>query len=144
MTIQCPKCGSDQVQSVRAILHSGTTFTTGSVSGVGVGTNGAGTFAGTGSSTSQTTLAARFSPPKKPSKLEVIGGTVLGLATSPFLFSGSPLAFLSLAILAWLAWEVRAYMKRDKKYKNEYPMWKNLHDHGFYCHRCASTFLVNS
>ena len=51
MSIQCPKCGSDHIQSIRAVLQSGTTYSTGSVVGVGVGTNGAGTFGGTTSNT---------------------------------------------------------------------------------------------
>ncbi|WP_413458991.1 hypothetical protein [Herbaspirillum huttiense] len=142
MAIQCPKCGSDQVQSVKAILQSGTTYSTGSVSGVGLGTDGAGVFTGSSSSTSQTTLAARFSPPKKPKKLEIIAGAVMSLATSAWLFSKSPLMAISIGIILWWAWEIRAYKKRDKKYKDEYPVWKNMHDHGFYCHRCANAFPV--
>ena len=142
MAIQCPKCGSDQVQSIRAILQSGTTYTTGAINGMGLGTAGAGVFTGTSTSTSQTTLAARFSPPKKPRKLEIIAGGVLSLAVSPWIFSKSPLVAISLGLIAWWAWDIYAYMKRDKKYKEEYPIWKNLHEHGFYCHRCANVFLA--
>ncbi|MHA6851680.1 hypothetical protein [Ralstonia pseudosolanacearum] len=142
MGIQCPKCSSDNVQSIRAVLQSGTTYSTGSIVGVGVGTDGAGTFGGSTASTSQTSLAARFSPPKKPKKLEIISGAVMSLATSPWLFSKTPLMAITIGIILWWVWEILAYKKRDKKYKEEYPIWKNMHDHGYYCHRCSYTFLV--
>lgn len=140
MGIQCAQCGSHHVQSIKAILQSGTTYSTGSVIGVGAGTDGAGVFSGSSSNTSQTALAARFSPPKKPKKLEMIAGTVMALATSPWLFSKGPLAFFNLAILAWLAWEIHVFMKRNKRYQEDYPKWKALHDNGFFCHRCGTTF----
>lgn len=142
MAIQCPKCESDQVQSIKAITQSGTTYSTGSIVGIGVGTTGAGTFGGTTASTSQTTLAARFSPPKKPKKLEIIAGAVMSLATSPWLFSKSPLMAITIGIMLWWAWEIRAYKKRDKIYNEQYPIWKNMQDYGYYCHRCANTFPV--
>ncbi len=142
MSIQCPKCGSDHIQSIRAVLQSGTTYSTGSVVGVGVGTNGAGTFGGTTSNTSQTTLAARFSPPKKPKKLEIIAGAIMSLATSPWLFSKSPLMAITIGIILWWLWEIRAYKKRDKIYKEQYPIWKNMQDYGYYCHRCGNAFPV--
>lgn len=141
MGIQCPKCGSDHVQSIKAVLQSGTIYSTGSMTGVGLGTDGAGVFAGSGS-TSQTTLAARFSPPKKPKKLEIITDGILSLATSPWLFSKSPLMAVSIGVIVWWAWEVRAYIKRCKKYRMDYPVWKNMHDHGFCCHRCTNVFAV--
>jgi hypothetical protein len=84
------------VQSIKAILQSGTTYSTGSVIGVDAGTDGAGVFSGNSSNTSQTALAARFSQPRKPKKLEMIGGTVMALATSSWLFSKGPLVFLQL------------------------------------------------
>ena len=140
MGIQCPKCGGDHVQSIKAILQSGTTYSTGSVIGVGAGTDGAGVFSGSSSNTSQTALAARFSQPKKPKKVEMIAGAVMALATSPWLFSKSPLVFFNLAILAWLAWEIHIFMKRNKRYQEDYPKWKALHDNGFFCHRCGETF----
>ena len=105
MAITCPKCGSDHTQAIRAVLQSGTTYSTGSINGMGLGTSGAGVFSGTSSSTSQTTLAARFAPPKKPKKLEMIAGGVLALAATPWLFSKSPLMVISLGLLLWWAWE---------------------------------------
>lgn len=142
MTIQCPKCGGTHTQGIRAVLQSGTTYSTGAVNGMGLGTDGAGVFAGTTSNTSQTHLAARFAEPKKPKKLEIIAGAVMSLATSPWLFSKEPLAFITLGIMAWWAWEIRAYMKRSKVYKKSYPIWKNMQDYGYYCHTCANAFPV--
>lgn len=142
MGIQCPRCGSDHTQAIRAVIQSGTTYSTGSVVGVGLSTDGAGTFTGTSAGTSQTALAARFSQPKKPKKLEMIAGGVLALAATPWLFSKSPLMAISLGLLAWWAWEVRAYMKRNKRYQEDYPTWKKMYDHGFYCHSCTNAFPV--
>ena len=60
MGYKCPKCGGENTQAIRAVLQSGTTYSTGVVNGMGLGTDGAGVFAGNTSSTSQTHLAARF------------------------------------------------------------------------------------
>lgn len=144
MSIQCPHCSSEHVQSIKAIRQSGTSYSSGSMSGVGLSADGGGVFTGSGSSINQTALAARFAPPAKPKKLEIIAGGVLSAACSPFLLSKSPLMILSLGMLAWWAWEIRAYRQRDQKYKEQYPHWKELHDHGFYCHRCAHSFLVKA
>ena len=59
MALHCPQCSSEQVQAVRVILDSGTSFNSSTVTGVAVG-NGGGAFVGTAGGTSQTTLAARF------------------------------------------------------------------------------------
>jgi len=143
MAIKCPKCSSEKTQSVRAILQSGTTYSTGSMTGMGLGTDGAGVFSGSSSSTSQTHLAARFAPPKKPKKLEIIAGGILSLASSPWLFSGTPLMAISIGLIALWAWELRSYSKKNKKYQQEYPIWQSLHSNGFYCHTCANAFMVN-
>lgn len=142
MAIICPKCGGTHTQSIKAITQAGTTYSTGSMSGVGLGTDGAAVFTGSSSNTSQTALAARFAPPKKPKKLESIAGGILALATTPWLFSKTPLMVIPLGLLAWWAWEVRAFMKRNKQYQEEYPIWKNMQAHGFYCHSCANAFPV--
>ncbi len=141
MATTCPKCGSDHTQAIRAVLQSGTTYSTGAVNGMGLGTGGAGVFSGTSSNTSQTHLAARFAEPKKPKKLEMIAGAVMSLATSPWLFSKEPLAFITLGIMAWWAWEIRAYMKRNKEYQERFPVWKTFNDRGYLCHGCGSSFL---
>ena len=66
MEIQCPKCGGSHVQAVKVILQTGTTHSSGSVTGMGVGTNGGGAFVGTSYGSSQTTLASGFSMTRKP------------------------------------------------------------------------------
>ncbi|WP_162175019.1 hypothetical protein [Paraburkholderia mimosarum] len=141
MATKCPKCGSDHTQAIRAVLQAGTTYSTGSINGMGLGTDGAGVFTGTSSSMSQTTLAARFAPPKKPKKLEMIAGGVLALASTPWLFSKSPLMAISLGLLAWWAWEIRAYMKRNKEYQERFPVWKTFNDRGYLCNQCGVSFL---
>lgn len=90
MAITCPKCGGTHTQSIKAITQAGTTYSTGSMSGVGLGTDGAAVFTGSSSNTSQTGLAARFAPPKKPKKLESIAGGILALAATPWLFQQKP------------------------------------------------------
>lgn len=85
--------------------------------------------------------AYRFAPPKKPKKLEIIAGAIMSLATSPWLFSKEPLAFITLGIMAWWAWEIRAYMKRNKEYQERLPVWKAFNDRGYLCHGCGSSFL---
>lgn len=143
MEMKCPKCGGQHVQAVRVILQSGTTFSNGSVTGVGLG-DGAGVFAGTTSGINQTTLAARFSPPKKPSKVEMIGAGVMALASSPWLAASGPDAmwrYLNLALWATFAWFVWSYRKKSAVYKERYPNWKAMHDNGFYCHRCGTSYF---
>jgi len=141
MGMQCPKCGSDHVQAIRTVLQSGTTYSTGSFNGVGLGTDGSGVFSGSSNGTSQTHLAARFNPPKKPKKLEMIAGGVLTLATTPWLFSKSLLMAISLGLLAWWAWEVRTYMKRHKEYVRDYAVWNAYNHGGYLCHRCGTSYI---
>ncbi|QBP73855.1 hypothetical protein E2K99_01995 [Herbaspirillum huttiense] len=143
MGIQCPKCSGENVQAIRAILQSGTTFSSGTVTGIGVG-DGSGVFVGTTSGTSQTTLASRFSAPKKPSKLEVIGTGVMALASSPWLAANGPdvmWRYMNLAFWAVFAWFVWSYRKKSADYKEKYPKWKALHDNGYYCHRCGTAYI---
>ena len=80
MALHCPQCASEQVQAVRVILDSGTSFNSSTVTGVAVG-NGGGAFVGTAGGTSQTTLAARFKEPVKPALWAVIALGLLPLAT---------------------------------------------------------------
>lgn len=144
MGMQCPKCGSEHVQAVRVILQAGTTFSNGSMTGIGVG-SGAGVFTATTSGMNQTTLAARFSPPKKPSRLEVIGTGVLALASSPWLGASGPdvaWRYLNLALWATFAFFVWIYRRKAAEYKDTYPKWKAMHDNGFYCHRCGTSYIA--
>ncbi|MGA4332311.1 hypothetical protein ACI2U6_16440 [Ralstonia nicotianae] len=141
MGIKCVKCAGEQVQSIRTVLQAGTTYSTGSVSGVGVGTNGFGAFAGATHSTSQTNLAMRFSPPKKPKKLESIAGVILSLLTSPWLFSKTPLMAISIGFILWTVYEFRKFSRLNKKYQEEYPVWRKFHDEGFLCHTCGTSFI---
>ncbi len=141
MAIVCPKCGSTHTQAIRAARQAGTTYTTGSINGMGLGTGGADVLTGTSSNTSQTELAVRFSPPQKPKKLEMIAGGIFSLATSPWLFSKQPLTIISLGMLAWWAWEIRVYQKRNKEYQERLPVWKTFNDRGYFCNGCASSFL---
>lgn len=143
MGIQCPKCGSDHVQAVRVILQSGTTFSSGTVTGIGVGSDAMG-YVGTTSGISKTNLAARFSPPIKPALWPVFAQGGLALATSPWLAASGPdvgWRFMSLALWAVFAHAVWGYRKKSAKYKDEYPNWKALHDGGYYCHRCGNTYI---
>jgi ribosomal protein S27AE len=143
MGMQCPKCGGDHVQAVRAILQSGTSFSSGIVSGVGAGSGG-GMFVGTTSGTSQTTLAARFSPPKKPTRGLMIFMGIVALATSPWLQANGPdvgFKYANMAIWLLLAYFVWSYRKESAVYKKQYPVWKAMHDDGFYCHRCGHAYI---
>lgn len=137
MTMNCANCTSDNTQTIKAILASGTTFSSGTVSGTFVGTS-AGVVTGTAHHQSLTALASRFSRPQKPSKMEIIGGGVLTLAFSPFLGAGVPWVILPLAVGAWWLWEAKKYREKSREYQENYPKWKQLHDHGIYCHRCGS------
>ncbi len=144
MGIQFPKCGSEHVQSIKAVLQSRTVYNTGSINGIGLGTSGAGVFAGNSISTSQTMLPARFAPPKKPSKIEIIAGGVLALAASPWLFSKSPLMFISLGLLAWWAWEACSFTKKNKQYQKDYPVWKAFYNNAYLCHHCGNYFFLGN
>jgi len=140
MGTQCPKCGGHHTQAISAVVQSGTTQSTGSMTGIGVGTDSVGTFVGMSNSTSQTILASRFAAPKKPKKLEMIAGSVLVLATSPWLFSKTPLAFISLGLAAWLAWEIFVFRKRNKEYQARLPDWQWMYKSCSYCHSCTNVF----
>ena len=143
MALHCPQCSSEQVQAVRVILASGTSFNSSTVTGVAVG-NGGGAFVGTAGGTSQTTLAARFKEPVKPALWAVIALGLLPLATSPWLAASGPDAawrYMNLAFWAVFAHAVWSYRKKSAIYKEQHPKWKALHDHGFFCHRCGHTFL---
>ncbi|MFT4242173.1 MAG: hypothetical protein QM569_07805 [Acidovorax sp.] len=145
MALHCPQCDSENVQAVRVILDSGTSFNSGTVTGVAVGSNGGGTFVGTSGSTSQTTLAARFSPPVKPALWAVIALGLLPLVTSPWLAASGPDAawrYMNLALWAVFAHAVWSYRRKSAAYKEHLPKWKALHDHGFFCHRCGHTFMT--
>ena len=41
MGYKCPKCGGEHTQAIRAVLQSGTTYSTGAVNGMGLGAGGA-------------------------------------------------------------------------------------------------------
>lgn len=95
MTIQCPKCDSDNVQSVKAILEGGTTRSTGHYSGyvAGAGTSGTvggGYASGTTYNTSKTDLAQSLEnyifggKPEKPRFGWILRGIIL-IAGSNFL-----------------------------------------------------------
>lgn len=143
MSIQCPKCGGEHVQAVKVILQTGTSFSSGTMSGVGVGTD-SGIYVGTTSGTSTTHLAARFKEPRKPSKLEVIGTGVMALVSTPWLAATGPdvgFRYLNLALWAIFVWFVISYRKRLARYNDEYPRWKVLYDRGFFCHKCGNVFM---
>ncbi len=143
MGIQCPKCGSDHVQSVRVILDSGTSLSSGTVTGVGVGSGATG-YVGTVNGVSKTNLAHRFSPPKKPALWAVFALGVLPLVSSPWLAASGPdvaFRYMNLALWAVFAHAVWSYRKKSAVYKVEFPKWKALYDSGFFCHRCGHTFL---
>jgi predicted nucleic-acid-binding Zn-ribbon protein len=145
MAIQCPKCGGEHVQAVKVILQSGTSFSSGTMTGLGVGTEGVGTYVGTSSGTSQTTLAARFSAPKKPALWAEIAIGLIALATSPWLAAHGPDAgfrYASLAVWAFFAYSFWGYRKKSAAYKVYYPKWKAMYDSGFFCHKCGNTFVV--
>jgi hypothetical protein len=121
MGIQCPKCGGEHVQAIRVILQSGTSFSNGTVTGVGVG-DGATGYVGTVSSTSKTTLAARFSPPIQPALWPVVAQGAIALASSPWLQAHGPdvgWRYLSLALWANLAHSVWSYRRKSAAYKVE-------------------------
>jgi len=60
----CTKCGSPSVQKASAIVSSGTSYSSGSISGTVASANGPGHFSGTTSSASQTALASQLAPPR--------------------------------------------------------------------------------
>lgn len=145
MGIQCPKCGSEHVQAVKVILQTGTTHSSGSVTGVGGGTDGGGAFVGISYGSSQTTLASRFSTPRKPALWAEIAIGLIALATSPWLAAHGPDAgfrYASLAVWAFFAYSFWGYRKKSAAYKDQYPKWKALYDSGFFCHKCGNAFLI--
>lgn len=161
MAIQCPKCDSDNVQSVKAILEGGTTRSTGHYSGyvAGAGTSGTvggGYASGTTYNTSRTDLASRFSPPEEPLalwKVIIMGLFIIPLGLIGFLlgadaFSGhypqyGYMGYLfGFFMLLLFSWAVFTRVKMKKKYQEFYPGWKKMYEHGYYCHRCAATFPV--
>jgi predicted RNA-binding Zn-ribbon protein involved in translation (DUF1610 family) len=145
MGILCPKCGGEHVQAVKVIVQTGTTYSSGTVSGVAVGTDGAGTFVGTSNGSSQTTLASRFNMPRKPALWPEIAIGLITLATSPWLAAHGPDAgfrYMSLAVWAFFAYSFLGYRKKLAAYKDYYPKWKAMYDSGFFCNKCGNTYIV--
>lgn len=143
MEMKCPKCGGQHVQAIRVILQSGTSFNSGTVTGIG---SDGGTYVGTTGGMSQTNLAARFSMPKKPARGLMIFMGVVALASSPWLqASGADIGFRYVNIAIWgvFAYFVWSFRKESAAYKEQYPKWKAMYDNGFFCHRCGTSYLAS-
>jgi hypothetical protein len=141
MEMKCPKCGGQHVQAVRVILQSGTSFNNGTVTGIG---SDGGAFVGTTGGISQTNLAARFSPPKKPTRGLMIFAGMVALASSPWLQASGPdvgFRYANMAIWCLFAYFVWSFRKESTVYKEQYLKWKAMHDNGFYCHRCGTSYI---
>lgn len=136
MGLSCPKCQSEQVQSISVIVSSGTSLNSGTV--VGIGNSGAGF--GTTNGVSQTNLAARFSRPRGPSWFLTIWLSFGLIFTAVWLFQISKLApIVPLAIMVYL---VRRDLIKSKEYKAQLAVWERLHNHGFFCFKCGNTFTA--
>jgi hypothetical protein len=144
MGLKCPNCGSDHTQAVSAVVQSGTSFSSGIVTGIGIGTGGVGAGVGTTTSISKTNLAARFSAPDKPTKIPTI---ILGLAafgSTPWLqATGSDVGFRYASMVVWLIFLliVAKDWKGWKTYNEYKRIWEPLYSKGFYCHSCDKSFF---
>lgn len=136
MGLSCPKCRSDQVQSIEVIVTSGTSVNNGTF--VGVGTDGP-AFA-TSSGVSQTSLASRFSKPRGPSWFLTVWLS-LGLVICAYLLL-SVNKFAPILPLAVMAFFIRQDVIKSKEYKAQLLVWERLYNHGFFCHKCGNTFLA--
>jgi hypothetical protein len=146
MKIQCPKCGGEHVQSVRVVVQSGTTHTTGVFTGVGVGTDGVGGGVGYSSSVGKTSLASKFSPPDKPTKLPTIILGLAALGSTPWLQAhGDDVGFRYASMVVWTIFALIVWKDvRDwKKYKEYFGIWQPLYNKGFHCNSCGASFIPN-
>ena len=151
MGIECTKCGSDQVQAVKAILLSGTSTSTGSFSGIGAGSSGGDFVSGSTYNVNKTNLASMLSPPKKPYNKNYWVGFIMfcglylflafGMSFGPHGFSIAGPVITSVICIPFLYWLYNKGKKVQKNYDEKYPAWKKMHDNGFYCHRCTNIYI---
>lgn len=171
MSINCPKCQSDQVQSVKVIIEGGTSKSTGQWSGYvagggSSGTVGSGYASGTTYNTAKTELAQSLENyifsggPKSPGwgirfffylililfcSVVVYGIVALYLTRkNELLATVAMFAFFVLAIIYWIK-GLRNLLKKRKIYSRNLTSFNertsNAYRKMFYCHKCGNRFL---
>lgn len=165
MSLNCPACGSEQVQKASVIFEAGTSQNVGHTmgTGVGVGLNGKmgiGFGSGTTKTTSKTVLAQRLSPPRPPGSLGCFGCGGCLFVIVFFGFLSSLMAFMSglggiglghgtkggedvffgllglLIIGSLLIWRWRVRENYKARYATDLMQWHKL----WFCHQCGQVF----
>ncbi|WP_156970657.1 hypothetical protein [Andreprevotia chitinilytica] len=144
MAVQCPKCGGNHTQAIRVVVQSGTSMSSGVVTGVGIGTGGVGVGLGTTTSISKTSLAAKFSQPDKPTIAPTVVLGLAALGSTPWLQAHGPdVGFRYASIGVWLIFLfiLRRDFKQWKEYREYHKIWEPLYTKGFHCNECGFAFI---
>ena len=158
--LQCPNClWADNVQKVSALVNAGTSFSTYTGYGSGVGYSSHGGMAidevVTFSGSNQTALSSLLSPPAQPTYsgvgCGVIFATLVILLVIVVLLPQVPsvVSVVGIPLCVWALVAIFRYAKREKAnnlaqfnaqvlhWQGAMAKWENL----FYCHRCDGVFL---
>ena len=152
--VKCPKCGSGDAKSLRAVREQGTTTgsgtTTGWVSGSGDQPGHSATFSTT--MTSHTAAAGAAAPPRKHYNgiaLMVAGpffGLIVAIAGMPLLAGAqlSALAFAAAVLVAFAIMHIggRIYSNDAAYNRDEYPEDYERWSRSWSCQRCGEVFAV--
>ena len=148
--MKCPKCKSDNIKKLSAILDQDTTTLNlgtnlagviGSIGGggnkVGVGLGKAGT---SGQVKSKLVKKIEKQIPKRPSMaLSIILGFIIVISGGDYLFydSGGDLWVYLIMIILFI-WSVKNYKKKSKLYSSQMKYFRKK----WYCFKCGATLIV--
>ncbi len=146
MDLNCPKCNSENTQSLSTAYETGLSHTNSATRGVGIGLGAGGVAVGVGGASTagvaQTLTSQRAAPPEKKTYIKpLMGYLVAGVL---IMFIGG-MIWQPLGLFGQLFWiggsglhAYRAYDFNSNTWPALFEEWK----HTFVCHRCSHVFLV--
>jgi hypothetical protein len=139
----CPKCHSEQIQTLQMVFENGTATAVHNSSGVGVGIGSGGSvglgFGGSRTtSTSISTLAAKVAPPQ-PRKMGIFMAGIF-LPVLALVTNNAGVMFVAVLIAAGC---FVMGMKMKRWNKTELPKLVAQWERRWLCHRCGNVFDLN-
>jgi len=146
MDLNCPKCNSENTQSLATAYEAGMSHTSSSTKGVGIGLGAGGVAVGVGGASTagvaQTLTSQRASPPQKKAYFKpLMGILVVGLII--MVIGG--MIWQPLALLGQFFWIVGSGIYAYRAYQFNSTTWPGLFEdwkHTFICHRCSHAFRI--
>lgn len=152
MSLNCPKCGTENTQKLSIIHSSGFTNinTTSSGVGIGIGKSGIGVGVGSGSTTGthQNALSATYSPPPKAKDGMNVFVALVSFLIFPFLLFNFKVDVVMISsIIFCVCFFLLAVnsVRSNSKYNRE--VWPKLYDEwqrSFLCLRCEHVFTLKN